>query len=483
MALKVLLVDPNTDWLESASEQLKGKLYQINSVTNGRDAQIALYNEKFFSVIINYEVQNHSATQVLKFIKTNYSAQRVIVVMEDENPIKQEEISVERLIRMGATEALIKPFTFDVLCQTLEGQQTLGDLVSSLERKEGVSDEVEVKVEDSHFVEIRISEFYSSKAVLFDIFIKLASGRYIKILHAGDTFSKERLDKYETDKGVTHLYFHKNDRRKYVQFTNFLTNKLVKNKAVPGENKTNMLKSVSDKYMQETFEVGLKPQVVQQGKEICTNVYHFLEKQDDLYKLLRNYQELDPDAFTHSFSVTMFASAIIKQFEWQSRATIENTALACMYHDIGKIKLPEALREKSTKEMNEQELETYKTHVELGVGMVEGHIMINHSVKQIILQHHEYYNGTGFPHNLRGNRILTLANILCLANDFVHIIIDEKISPTDALKKIITDKEKVAQYNSLIVENFIKVFADPGKLRRENILPANSRIVPNRKAS
>ncbi len=483
MALKLLLVDPNTDWLKEATEYLQKVMYQVKSVSNGKDAQIAMYNEKFFAVIINYQVQNHSAVQVLKFIKTNYSAQRVILIMEDDLPIKTGETTIEKLVKNGATEVLIKPLSFELLSGTLEGQQTLGDLVSALPQKQGVSAEEEVQLSDDNFVQIKIDEFYSSKAVLFDIFIKLSTGRYVKILHAGDSFSKERIDKYKNEKKVEYLYFNKVDRRKYLQFTNYITNKIVKNSAVDGKHKVDMLKTISEKFSQEVLEAGLKPIVVQQGKEICTNVYHFIEKQDNLYTLLRGFHEADPTAFTHAFSVTMFASAIIKQFEWQSRATIENTALACMFHDIGKTKLPPELQTKRPSEMTEQELTIYRQHPELGAKMVDGHILINHAVKQIILQHHEYYNGTGFPYGFKNNKILTLANIVALSNDFVHIVIDQKITPVEALKKMLIDKPMVARYNSAIFEKFIRVFADPSKLMKENALPSNSKIVPNRKVS
>ncbi len=483
MVLNILLIDPSQEWLDSASNFLKEKHYKISSVTNGKDGQITLYNEHFFAVILNYDTQNHSALQVLKFIKINLSAQRVILILESNLPIDNEEISVDKLIKLGATEVLIKPFAFEVLAETLEGHQTLGDLVSSLPKREGVSEEVEVKASDDEFVEIKIEEFYSSKAVLFNVFIKLSSGRYVKILHAGDSFQKDRIDKYKKEKNIDCLYFQKPDRRKYIQFTNRLAKKLIKNEAVPSSNKVNMLKNVSEKFVEETFAVGLKPQVVQQGKEICINVYNMVEKQDDLYKVLRDYQDFDPNAFTHAYLVTLFTSSIIKQFDWQSKTTIETTALACMFHDIGKTQLPEAIRDKKRHELNDEELEVYKTHSTLGAGMVDGHIMMNHSVKQIILQHHEYYDGTGFPTGIRGNRIVTLANIVCLANDFVGIIMRDSIKPVEALKVLLKEKDSVKRYHSMILENFIKVFADPDKIRKENALPGNSRVVPSKKAS
>ena len=77
----------------------------------------------------------------------------------------------------------------------------------------------------------------------------------------------------------------------------------------------------------------------------------------------------------------------------------------------------------------------------------------------------------------RGSKVLTLANIVCLADDFVHIMIDHKLQPTEALKKILMNKEGVKRYNSILIEKFIKVFVDPDKMNKDTVLPSNSRIV------
>lgn len=116
--------------------------------------------------------------------------------------------------------------------------------------------------------------------------------------------------------------------------------------------------------------------------------------------------------------------------------------------------------------MTEDELELYRNHPILGAEMVDGNQLVNNSVKQIILQHHEYYDGTGFPFNKKGSKILTLANIVCLVDDFVHMMMDKNIKPTEALKMILMDPMKVSRYNSMIVENFIKVFVEPEKLKK-----------------
>ena len=364
------------------------------------------------------------------------------------------------------------------------GIKSIHKIIKSLYEKNIIVLEEEVKESDNKFTQVHIDKFYPSQAVLFDVFVKINDNRYVKILHSGDTFSQERIDKYKTEKNIEHLYFKHKDRRKYIQYTNFLAKKLIDNKKVSSSSKIGLLSTVSEKYIEELFHQGVKTQVVDQAKEIATNVYKVVEDQKDLYQALRDFQELDPSQFTHSFVTSLYSSAIVKQFPWQSKMTIETIAMAAMFHDIGKTKLPKNFMERRPEEFTSEELEMYHRHPELGVEVVGKNKLINNSVKQVILQHHECYNGTGFPNQLKGLQVSTLGNILCLVDDFVHIMIQTKKSPTEALRHILTSQEQVSRYNSVIVENFIKVFVDPGTIQSDEntkVTSKSSKKKANRK--
>ena len=483
MALSILLVDPDDEWLFSAKEYFEGINYKATAVNNGKDAQMSLYNDKFFAVVLNVKVKNHSGIQVLKFIKSNYPSQKVVMVTElDEEGDLDDQWTVEKLSKSGASEVIVRPFEYAQLKELLEGHQSVSDMVSTITRRKELGPEEEVDLGDDEFTSVKISEFYSSQPVLFDIFVKLKSNRYIKILHAGDSLSKERIDKYQNEKNVEYLYFHKKDIYKYVKFNNYFTKKVIANNKVGGAKKVKMLQNVSEKFLEQAFTEGMKPLVIDQGKEIAENVYELVKNQEDLYAVFKDYSDFDPNAYTHAYLVTMFSTAIIKQFEWQSKTTIECTALACLFHDIGKMSLDPSLNAMKVEDMSDDELDEYRKHPELGLELIDGNPLINNSVKQIILQHHEHFDGTGFPFAKRGSKILMLSNIVCLADNFVHIIQDEDKKPMEALKILLSRREELPWYNSAIIECLIKVFVNPDKIIKENHLPSNSRVV-NKKAS
>ena len=398
--LKVLLADPDRKWLKSVAKFLIENRYKVDAVDNGKKVQQALQKAikggDYFAVILNYDLKEHSCQQVLEFIKYQKIKQKLILVLEKEDPLKDGTIEEKKMAKIGIYEIMIKPFDFNDLISVLKDFQDVDQMIDSSPQKEKISEEVEVEILDDQFFDINIDEFISSKVVLFDVFVKLSSNHYVKILHAGDSFSKERIDKYRKEKKVNKLYMYGLDRLKYIEYNNLIVKKAVDKDYLSPQKKINLLKNVSSKFVENAFMVGLKPQVIKQGIEICESAYELIKKEPRLYLALRELNDLDPTAFTHAYFVALYSSAVVGQFEWHSKMTLETTAMAAMLHDIGKIRLPPEFMSLRPSKMDKNQYRLYMKHPEEGMKLLES-IPVNNSIKKIVLQHHESYNGTGFP--------------------------------------------------------------------------------------
>ena len=467
MALKILIADPESKFLGEAKSFFEENFYKVDTVTNGKDAQLCIFNNQYFAVILSYNIKNHSGTQVLKFIRANHPSLKVILTMK-EDYVESGEIDEELMAKQGVNDILKPGFTLEECKQMLEGHQSLGQIMSSLPKRDGVSEEQEVTEEDTQFSKININEFIATKTILFDVYIWLSSGKYLKILHAGDSFSKERLDKYKNEKKVEHLYFMGKDRKKFVRLQNNMTKKMVSNEQVSSSLKVQLLRSTTEKFIEDAYCEGVKPLVVDQAKQVCETTYNLIKETPDLWKLLRDFQNFDPDAYSHSFLTTFFASMIVKQFEWESKVTTETVAMACMFHDIGRMKLPEDIRTMKTWEMTDDQFEKFKEHPELSFEIVDQNRFITPSVKQIILQHHEASDGTGYPNNLRDSKTLTLSKIVFLANEFVDFVTEKQLSPPAALKEMLQQEGVTKKFNAVILEKFLHTFIDPNLLEKDD---------------
>lgn len=90
---------------------------------------------------------------------------------------------------------------------------------------------------------------------------------------------------------------------------------------------------------------------------------------------------------------------------------------AGLLHDIGKIGFPDAVLAKFPADMQPDEFRFYTGHCELGREILRRHSSLS-SVAELVYQHHERYDGSGFPRHLRGGEILTGAMIVGVVNTY-----------------------------------------------------------------
>jgi len=460
MGINLLIADPDPKWSQDAKAFFESSIYEVYSFQNGKEVQMAIYSHKFVAAIISQSLQNHSAIQILNYIKTSRPELNVIVSLE----VNTKQADIIKIEKMGFKYFIQKPFSFNDLHKMVENIQDIEEVIAHMPTREGQLDEEEVKVSDCEFTQIKIDELYSGKPVLFDIFVQLNNNHYVKILHEGDTFNIDRINKYKEDKGIEFLYFKTKDRKKYLKFTNHLVKKLAQEKIVTGKVKVSMLKTASEKFLEEICTEGMEACVLDEGVAVCQNITSVIDGEASLHLLLREFVDFDPRAVSHAFAITFFSSVILKQLKWNSKKTVDTMSLACMFHDLGKSKLSPELVEMRPQDMNPEQLAEYKTHPRLGSDLLAKEKHINSTIRQIIHQHHEYYDGSGFPGKLKGSQITNLAKIICLANDFVHVVTDNNLNPLDGVKRILSSETSVRRYDPIILETFMLAFIDPKKI-------------------
>lgn len=128
-------------------------------------------------------------------------------------------------------------------------------------------------------------------------------------------------------------------------------------------------------------------------------------------------------------------------------------------HDIGKISLSKELLS-STGKLSESEWEEMKKHSETGYRIAKS-IPELMEVSDLILYHHEHWDGKGYPHGLKGEEIPYLARIFSIIDVYDAITQDKPyrkaISNEEAKEYLISQKEK--QFDPNIVDAFIKIIS------------------------
>lgn len=144
-----------------------------------------------------------------------------------------------------------------------------------------------------------------------------------------------------------------------------------------------------------------------------------------------------------------------------SRTHMENLSKAAILHDIGKIGIPTEILNKETPLTNE-EYEQIKLHSTLGYQILKEVEFLKDSV-QIIRQHHEYYNGKGYPEGLKGEDIELLARIVSIADAYDAMTSSRAYRKTPLTKEqaiLELQKGSGEQFDPEIVEIFIRCVAN-----------------------
>ncbi|MEG0872749.1 MAG: HD domain-containing protein [Clostridia bacterium] len=176
----------------------------------------------------------------------------------------------------------------------------------------------------------------------------------------------------------------------------------------------------------------------------------------DFAKILLNTVEAK-DHYTEEHSRRVSALAVLfGKFLNLQETQINNLRTAGLFHDIGKIGIPDSILQKEDI-LTDEEYETIKLHPVIGANILSLS-SIYKDVAPIIYYHHEKYNGKGYPDKLKGDKIPYNARILSLCDCFEAIYskrpYKEKTDTNYALDQIKIGKG--TQFDAQIADKFIE---------------------------
>ncbi len=178
---------------------------------------------------------------------------------------------------------------------------------------------------------------------------------------------------------------------------------------------------------------------------------------DTVYTMGVIEEQRSKETSNHTKRVTLYSQLIAEKMGLTPRE-IELVTLAAPLHDIGKIGIPDNILLKPGK-LNDAEYEIMKTHSRIG------YTMLSHSERDILqaasiiaLQHHEKWNGTGYPQGLKGEGIHIFGRIIALADVFDALYsprVYKKAWDLENIIKLVTE-ERGQHFDPQLVDIFLR---------------------------
>lgn len=208
--------------------------------------------------------------------------------------------------------------------------------------------------------------------------------------------------------------------------------------------------------------------------ERTTEVDKALEEIENSYRitlkaLVQALETRDFETHGHSERVVTFSLRLGHELGLDKDG-LRNLELGALLHDIGKIGVPDAILRKPAA-LNAEEWNKMKLHPQHGQRILRN-ISFLEGAGRIVSQHHEQWNGSGYPYGLRGEDIDIGARIFAVVDAFDAMISDRVYRRGRSYKDAVEELEKYAgiQFDPLVVEAFKNIPPEDWETLRQHSL-------------
>ncbi|MFH1031963.1 MAG: HD domain-containing phosphohydrolase [Chloroflexota bacterium] len=179
---------------------------------------------------------------------------------------------------------------------------------------------------------------------------------------------------------------------------------------------------------------------------------------DTVYRLSRAAEYKDEDTGAHVQRMSHYSSAIARAAGYDDEF-VENILWAAPMHDIGKIGIPDRILQKPGK-LDTDEWAIMKQHTTIGVEILKDASADFIKLAGIIAyNHHEKWDGSGYPQELKGTDIPIAGRIVALADVFDALTSDRVYRPAVPLEKAlaIIKEGQGSHFDPALVDTFVSI--------------------------
>lgn len=305
--------------------------------------------------------------------------------------------------------------------------------------------------------EIKVSFFSAAFDLLlveenlpYDLYINSSSNikkeKFVRIFPQDGRLTKDDIATFR--KKYHQLYIKESHRNLYLK-------SLVKSDTLTDSIKTEVIKDSAIQYLNKIFDEDkeLTTEILGEAISGCRDSVELMIDVIGDYDI-KNVQDLigslsfhDFYTYDHSINVSMYCIALYKSLKPSAKKyELVMAGLGGLLHDLGKIKIPTRIINNPGK-LDDADFKEIKNHPHYGLELLSdqvvqecgcGHEVDFNIIRRVINEHHENYNGTGYPGNIEGKDIHVMARVTAIADFFDAITTKrsyhEVLSTEDALE-------------------------------------------------
>lgn len=153
---------------------------------------------------------------------------------------------------------------------------------------------------------------------------------------------------------------------------------------------------------------------------VANSICDVVMSTDSIQTNLTSLCSFDNYTYQHSVNVAVY-SAILGLRLNLTQVQLRNLVSAAMLHDIGKQAIPVEILNKTDK-LTDEEMAIMRQHPQLGYDLLKDNAEVASTVRVAVLEHHENWDGSGYPHGRAGEDIYELARIIHICDVYDALI-------------------------------------------------------------
>jgi HD-GYP domain-containing protein (c-di-GMP phosphodiesterase class II) len=238
-----------------------------------------------------------------------------------------------------------------------------------------------------------------------DLYIKNrvnGTSRYVLFCRGDEELNNDRRSEL-LKRNVEKLYITSRDYKNYLKYQEENLQDILADSEKTSEEKSHVVYNVATNLVQDLLSNPRSGAGIKRATKWVDNTVKFILNDKGAASDLLRVTSHDYYTYTHSVDLSVLGLLFGKHILLDEH-NLNSLGIGALLHDLGKVEIPLEIINK-TGRLTKEEFQIMKKHPEIGIKLVEGKKDIDEKSSKVIIQHHENYDGNGYPYRIGGNDI------------------------------------------------------------------------------
>ncbi|HHT9139105.1 MAG TPA: HD domain-containing phosphohydrolase [Candidatus Wunengus sp. YC60] len=291
-----------------------------------------------------------------------------------------------------------------------------------------------------------------------DLYLQTAVNDEIKYLlycKGSKLFDDERQESF-VKRNINKIHVAKNGNGQYLRYMETNLEHVVRDEMATLHERTHIIYEVAINMMTDALKDSSVGIAVERARDWTTVALDFMLRDKEVYSPLMEMLTYDGNVFRHSVN-TAILGLLFGYYLKMPANDLLTLGTGLLLHDIGKAKLDHSMMKKDMEELTKEEKEQMRKHPDLGFILLSNSGNISREACLIAKQHHERYNGKGYPESLKGEEIHYYSRIARILDEFEMRMSKNTINDSKAAFNVLQNMVKGMEgsFDKEILKEFI----------------------------